>query len=175
VIIDSGTIFTKLPKPVYEVFRNAYVAKTVNLPRAPVSLLFDTCYNLSGLEPFQVPNVSFFFSAGPILTLKPRHILAEHESYIGKEIFCLAFVPTNHTTSIIGNTQLLGIQTSFDTAAGYIGFGPSTCSPPESSPDCHGHGPPRQWPPRSIALRNLYSSKSIITCMFISMFFFVNK
>jgi hypothetical protein len=128
VIIDSGTIFTKLPKPVYEVFRNAYVAKTVNLPRAPVSLLFDTCYNLSGLEPFQVPNVSFFFSAGPILTLKPRHILAEHESYIGKEIFCLAFVPTNHTTSIIGNTQLLGIQTSFDTAAGYIGFGPSTCS-----------------------------------------------
>ena len=62
VTVDSGTIFTKLPEPIYKVFRNAYVAKTLNLPRAPARPPFDTCYNLSGLEPVQVPNVSFFFA-----------------------------------------------------------------------------------------------------------------
>jgi hypothetical protein len=149
VIVDSGTIFTKLPEPIYKVFRNAYVAKTLNLPRAPARPPFDTCYNLSGLEPVQVPNVSFFFAAGPILTLKRRNILVGHESYIGDSIFCLAFVPTNHHRSIIGNTLLIGIQTSFDTVARYVGFGSNICSPLEDSPHYHGH-----WPPRSIALEN---------------------
>jgi hypothetical protein len=109
LIISSGTVFTRLPKPVYEVFRNAYVAKTVNLPRAPMSPMFDTCYNLSGLGPIQVPNVSFFFAAGPILTLKIRNILVEHESYIGERIFCFAFVPTNNHRSIIGSDPQIWI------------------------------------------------------------------
>jgi hypothetical protein len=151
VIIDSGTTYTLLPTPIYEVFRNAYVAKTINLPRLSfVSSLFDTCYNLSGLESVQVPNVSFFFSAGSILTLKRMNILVKEEYVFGDQsIFCLAFVPVNDTKFIIGNTQLAGIQTTFDPAAGYMGFGPSTCGTPENSPHCHGH-----WPARSIALEN---------------------
>ncbi|KAE8124636.1 hypothetical protein FH972_019502 [Carpinus fangiana] len=84
VIIDAGATYTHLPTPVYEVFRNAYVAKTRNLPRFySVHPVFDTCYNLSGLESSQIPNVSFFFSAGPILTLKRKNILVEQEHSIG--------------------------------------------------------------------------------------------
>ncbi|XP_059455629.1 protein ASPARTIC PROTEASE IN GUARD CELL 2-like [Corylus avellana] len=170
VIIDSGTIFTKLPKPIYEVFRNAYIAKTINLPRAPMSPLFDMCYNLSGLELIQVPNVSFFFTAGPILTLKIRNILVEHESYIGERIFCFAFVPTNNRRSIIGNTQLIGIQTSFDTTAGYVGFGPNICSPPEDSPHCHGH-----WPPRSIGMENYITPNPLLlVCLFTCFYLLIN-
>jgi hypothetical protein len=170
VIIDSGTVFTRLTKPVYEVFRNAYVAKTLNLPRTPVNSMFDTCYNLSGLQPVQVPNVSFFFSAGPILTVKIRNILVKHESYVGEGIFCLAFVPTNDTVSVIGNTQLIGIQTSFDTTAGYVGFGPSICSPPEDSPQCHGH-----WPPRSIALENyIPPNPLVLVCLFLCFYMLIN-
>jgi hypothetical protein len=98
-----------LPRLVYEAFRNAYLAKAVNLPRASATFGFDTCYNLSGLESVQVPNVSFFFSAGPILTLQMQNILVEPEHYVGVGIFCFAFFPTNDATSIIGNTQLAGI------------------------------------------------------------------
>jgi hypothetical protein len=94
--------------------------------------------------------VSFFFSAGPILTLKRMNILVKEEYVFGDQsIFCLAFLPINDTKFIIGNTQLAGIQTTFDPAAGYIGFGPNTCGTLENSPHCHGH-----WPARSIALEN---------------------
>ncbi|XP_059453349.1 protein ASPARTIC PROTEASE IN GUARD CELL 2-like [Corylus avellana] len=161
-IIDSGTTYTYLPRLVYEAIRNAYLAKTVNLPRAPATSLFDTCYNLSGLESVQVPNVSFFFSAGPILTLQMWNILVEQERYVGERIFCFAFIPTSDVTSIIGNTQLAGIQTSFDAEAGYVGFGPSICGPPESSPHCHGHWPPR----RSIALENYIPPNPLFLCLF---------
>jgi hypothetical protein len=98
--------------------------------------------------------VSFLFSAGPILTLKRKNILVEQEQSIGKGIFCLAFVPTNYTTSIIGNTQLAGIQTSFDTSVGYMGFGPSTCGIPEDSHVCHRH-----WPLKNIGLYLCISSR----------------
>jgi len=170
VIIDSGTTYTHLPMPVYEVFRNAYVAKTGNLPRLSfVNPLFDTCYNLSGLESVQVPNVSFFFSAGPILTLKRTNILVEQDhSIFGESIFCLAFIPINDTIFIIGNTQLAGIQTTFDPTAGYMGFGPSTCGTLENSPHCHGH-----WPARSIALENS-PNPLLLVCLF-TCFLFVNK
>jgi hypothetical protein len=161
-IIDSGTTYTRLPRLVYEAFRNAYLAKAVNLPRASATFGFDTCYNLSGLESVQVPNVLFFFSAGPILTLQMRNILVEPEHYVGVGIFCFAFFPTNDATSIIGNTQLAGIQTSFDAEAGYVGFGPSICGPPESSPYCHGYWPPR----RSIGLENCIPPNPIFLCIF---------
>jgi hypothetical protein len=54
-IIDSGTTYTHLPRLVYEAFHNAYLAKTVNLPRAPANSLFDTCDDLSDIELIQVP------------------------------------------------------------------------------------------------------------------------
>jgi hypothetical protein len=167
VIIDSGTTFSHLPTPVYEIFRDTYVAKTVNiLPRFSFEHpVFDTCFNLSGLESVQVPNVSFFFSAGPILTLKKGNILVQQEPIFGESIFCLAFVPTNYTMFIIGSTQLAGIETSFDTTAGYIGFGPNTCGSPENSPFCHGLWPTRS---RSIALGNyIPPNPFLLVCLFI--------
>jgi len=129
---------------------------------------FDTCYNLSGLESVQVPNVSFFFSAGPILTLKRTNILVEQEHTFGESIFCLAFVPINDNKFIIGNTQLAGIQTTFNPAAGYMRFGTSTCGTLKNSPHCHGH-----WPPRSIALENP-PNPLLLVCLF-TCFLFVNK
>jgi hypothetical protein len=55
-------------------FANAYVAKRVNiLPRFSFEHpIFDMYFNLSGLELVQVPNVSFLFLIGPILTLKKK-------------------------------------------------------------------------------------------------------
>ncbi|XP_059436652.1 protein ASPARTIC PROTEASE IN GUARD CELL 2-like [Corylus avellana] len=138
-IIDLCTAYTRLPRLVYEAFRNAYLAKIVILPQAPVTSMLDSCYNLSSLESLEVPNVSFFFLAEPILTLLMWNILVEQEYFASEGIFCFAFVPTNDTTSVIGNTQLVGIYTSFDAEVGYVGFGLNICGPLKISPLCHGH------------------------------------
>jgi hypothetical protein len=106
--------------------------------------------------------VSFFFSAGLIITLKGMSVLVEEEGLVGVDIFCFAFIPINYTIIIIGNTQLAEIQTSFDIVARFVGFGPSICGPPESSPHCHGHWPPR----RSIALENYIPPNPLFLCLF---------
>ncbi|KAE8055951.1 hypothetical protein FH972_012759 [Carpinus fangiana] len=68
-IIDLVTTYTRLLRLVYVAFRNPYLAKAINLPRALATTVFDICYNLSCLESVRVPNVSFFFSVGQILAL----------------------------------------------------------------------------------------------------------
>jgi hypothetical protein len=71
---------------------------------------------------------------------------------------------------IIGSTQLTGIQTTIDTTAGYVGFGPNTCSPPEDSPHCHGH-----WPPRSIGLENhIPPIPLLLVCLFACFYLLIN-
>ena len=47
VIMDRGTIVTSFPKVAYEALRDAFVAKTTNVPRLPGVEMFDSCYNLS--------------------------------------------------------------------------------------------------------------------------------
>ncbi|KAI9188531.1 hypothetical protein LWI28_022009 [Acer negundo] len=46
VILDIGTAVTILPTLAYEALRDAFTAKTKNLPRAPGVSIFDTCYHL---------------------------------------------------------------------------------------------------------------------------------
>jgi hypothetical protein len=67
--IDLVTTYTRPLRLVYMAFRNPYLANAINLPRALVTTVFHTCYKLSCLDLIRVPNVSFFFSAGQILTL----------------------------------------------------------------------------------------------------------
>ena len=47
VIMDTGTTVSSFPKVAYEVLRDAFVAKTTNVPRLPGVQMFDLCYNLS--------------------------------------------------------------------------------------------------------------------------------
>ncbi|GMG98930.1 hypothetical protein Nepgr_000770 [Nepenthes gracilis] len=123
-VMDTGTAVTRLPTVAYEAFRDAFVAQTASLPRAPGVSIFDTCYNLAGFVSVRVPTVSFYFSEGPILTLPARNFLVPVDE-IG--MFCFAFAPSPSGFSIVGNIQQEGIQISIDGANGFIGFGPNIC------------------------------------------------
>lgn len=124
VVMDTGTAVTRLPTSAYEVFRDAYITQTGNLPRAPGVSIFDTCYDLSGFVSVRVPTVSFYFSSGPILTLPGRNFLIPVDE---GGTFCFAFSPTPSGLTIIGNIQQEGIQITFDGANGFVGFGPNVC------------------------------------------------
>nr|XP_043618456.1 protein ASPARTIC PROTEASE IN GUARD CELL 2 [Erigeron canadensis] len=124
VVMDTGTAVTRLPNEAYTSFRDAFIAQTTNLPRARPNTIFDTCYNLNGFVTVRVPTVSFYFSGGPILTLPAGNFLIPVDD-VGT--FCFAFAPTSSGLSIIGNIQQEGIQISFDSVNGRMGFGPNIC------------------------------------------------
>ncbi|XP_071711764.1 protein ASPARTIC PROTEASE IN GUARD CELL 2-like [Rutidosis leptorrhynchoides] len=124
VVMDTGTAVTRLPTVAYTTFRDAFVAQTTSLPRAEPVSIFDTCYNLNGFVTVRVPTVSFIFSGGPALTLPANNFLIPVDDM---GTFCFAFAPTSSGLSIIGNIQQEGIQISFDSANGVVGFGPNLC------------------------------------------------
>ncbi|KAK1441636.1 hypothetical protein QVD17_07683 [Tagetes erecta] len=124
VVMDTGTAVTRLPTVAYNAFRDAFIAQTTSLPRARAVTIFDTCYDLNGFVTVQVPTVSFYFSGGPALTLPAMNYLIPVDD-VGT--FCFAFAPTSSGLSIIGNIQQEGIQISFDSTNGIMGFGPNVC------------------------------------------------
>ncbi|KAK3198963.1 hypothetical protein Dsin_022378 [Dipteronia sinensis] len=120
VIIDTGTVVTRLPTVAYEALRDAFTAKTSRVPRAPSISIFDNCYLLYS-DDLQVPSISFYFSGGPIITLASYGFLIPIDV---EETLCFAFAPSTSGLSIIVNVQQTGIQISI---GGYIGFGPNVC------------------------------------------------
>eukprot|EP00252_Welwitschia_mirabilis_P011507 TRINITY_DN2576_c0_g1_i2.p1 TRINITY_DN2576_c0_g1~~TRINITY_DN2576_c0_g1_i2.p1 ORF type:complete len:166 (-),score=17.37 TRINITY_DN2576_c0_g1_i2:342-839(-) len=123
-IIDSGTAVTRLQTEAYNAFRDAFLERTQNLPKANGVSLFDTCYNLSGVNSVAIPAVALHFPGGGSLKLPPENCLVPLDT---DGIFCFAFAPTSSSLSIIGNIQQQGIRVSFDRVRNRFGFAPKSC------------------------------------------------
>ncbi|XP_030936752.1 protein ASPARTIC PROTEASE IN GUARD CELL 2-like [Quercus lobata] len=125
VIIDSGTTVSRFPKVAYEAFRDAFIAQTMDIPRAPGVDLFDTCFNLPNT--IDMPLVSFHFwsDIGEVsLVIPPRNFLVVVDNM---RTACFAFAPSPASFSIIGNIQQEQIKISYNTVGGTLGFGPDLC------------------------------------------------
>ncbi|KAF8412110.1 hypothetical protein HHK36_000065 [Tetracentron sinense] len=121
VIIDSGTSVTRLTRPAYLAFRDAFRAGTTELKGAPEFSLFDTCYDLSGKMAVKVPTVVMHFGRRVNLNLPPQNYMIPVDN---RGSFCLAFAGTMNKLSIIGNIQQQGFRIMFDSAGSRIGFAP---------------------------------------------------
>ncbi|GMP33087.1 hypothetical protein CsSME_00006562 [Camellia sinensis var. sinensis] len=124
VIVDSGTAVTRLKTQVYNSLRDSFAKMTQNLPSTSGFSIFDTCYDLSSKQTVSIPTVSFHFSGGKTLSLRPQNYLIPVDS-AGK--FCFAFAPTDGSLSIIGNIQQQGTRVSYDLANSLVAFSPNKC------------------------------------------------
>ena len=125
VIMDSGTTVSRFPKVAYEAFRDAFIAQTMDIPRALGVDLFDTCFSLPNT--IDVPSVSFHFwsDIGEVsLVIPPRNFLVAVDNM---GTYCFAFAPSPASFSIIGNIQQEQIKISYDTVGRTLGFGPDLC------------------------------------------------
>ena len=60
VIMDLGTTASRFPKVAYEAFCDAFIAQTMDIPRAPELYMFDTCFSLP-TNLIVMPSASFHF------------------------------------------------------------------------------------------------------------------
>ena len=123
VIIDSGTSVTRLTRPAYLAFRDAFRAGASNLKRAPDFSLFDTCFDLSGKKEVKVPTVVLHFQGAEVSLPATNYLIPVDSS----GTFCFAFAGTLSGLSIIGNIQQQGFRVVYDLAGSRVGFAPRGC------------------------------------------------
>ncbi|KAJ4811148.1 Eukaryotic aspartyl protease family protein [Rhynchospora pubera] len=129
IVIDSGTVITRLPPVAYDKLKTLFqqLMDYQNYKKSPPFEILDTCYNITGLDKVRLPTVSLVFSGGAVLDLDIPGILYTPD----RTLTCLAFANTSggaYDVGIIGNTQQQTFDVSYDIANQMIGFRQGGCS-----------------------------------------------
>lgn len=126
-IIDSGTVISRLPAPVYAALRQAFVKIMSNkYAQAPEYSILDTCFRATLSSALAVPQIRLVFQGGADLSLGPHNALIEAD----RGVVCLAFAPNSGTNqiAIIGNHQQQTYKVAYDVSNTRIGFAAGGCS-----------------------------------------------
>ncbi|TKY72310.1 aspartic protease in guard cell 1 [Spatholobus suberectus] len=123
-IIDSGTVITRLPVPVYNALKKSFVMiMSKKYAEAPGFSILDTCFKGSVKGMSTVPEIQMIFRGGAGLALKAHNTLIEIE----KGVTCLAIAASSNPISIIGNYQQQTFKVAYDVANSKIGFAAGGC------------------------------------------------
>nr|AFK48193.1 unknown [Lotus japonicus] len=125
-IIDSGTVITRLPMPVYTALKNSFVRiMSKKYAQAPGISILDTCFKGNVKEMSEVPEIQMIFGGGADLPLKAHNTLIE----LDKGVTCLAIAGSseNNPIAIIGNYQQQTFKVAYDVANSKIGFAAGGC------------------------------------------------
>ncbi|KAK1583041.1 hypothetical protein Q3G72_020517 [Acer saccharum] len=126
-IIDSGAVFTYLPRVAYTTFRDAFRVAMSAYPRVtgPTAAI-ETCYDFSKSTSVTVPEISFFFKDGTVVGMPGKSSLIAYSSTQS----CLAFqeYKVGDKQSIIGNSVQRTMEVVYDVAGQRVGFAPNGCN-----------------------------------------------
>ena len=124
-IVDSGTVITRLVRPLYEALRDEF-RRQVAAPEYSSLGAFDTCYNTPAQNPN--PAVVLHFD-GMDLPLPAENTLI-HSS--GTPLACLAMAASpdnvNSVLNVIANLQQQNIRVLIDTVNNRVGFARELCN-----------------------------------------------
>ncbi|CAJ1883429.1 unnamed protein product [Sphenostylis stenocarpa] len=134
-IVDSGSTFTFMERPVYDLVVQEFVKQLGNYSRAKdveTQSGLSPCFNISGAETVNFPEFTFQFKGGAKMTLP----VANYFSLVGdSEVVCLTVVSeggtgparTSGPAVILGNYQQQNFYIEYDLENERFGFGPQSC------------------------------------------------
>lgn len=125
-IIDSGTVITRLPGPIYSALKQAFTSiMSRKFAPAPGYSILDTCFKGS-LKSGSVPPIQLVFDGGAELMLNPENALFD----VVPGTTCLAFTSTSGGSGIavIGNLLQQTFEVLYDVTSSRIGFAPGRCN-----------------------------------------------
>ncbi|XVF07562.1 hypothetical protein REPUB_Repub06bG0150000 [Reevesia pubescens] len=133
-IVDSGSTFTFMERPVFELVSKEFEKQMGNYSRARevenVSGL-SPCFNISGYKSIKVPELIFHFKGGAKMALP----MANYFSFLVNNVVCLMVVTDNVVGQgarggpaiILGNFQQQNYYIEFDLANERFGFAKQSC------------------------------------------------
>ncbi|XP_078437144.1 aspartyl protease family protein At5g10770-like [Wolffia australiana] len=124
MIIDTGTVITRLSPAAYNALRSAFRSAMVRFPLAQPDSLLDTCYDFSGGATITFPEIKLQYS-GASVTLPFAGVFY----LVSPRKTCLAFAGNALSTDlgILGNTQQKTFEVIYDNIANKIGFAAGAC------------------------------------------------
>ncbi|RLM80352.1 aspartic proteinase nepenthesin-1 [Panicum miliaceum] len=125
-IIDSGTTLSYFAEPAYRVIRQAFVERmSRSYPLIADFPVLNPCYNVSGVERPEVPELSLAFADGAVWDFPAENYFIR----LDDGIMCLAVLGTPRSgMSIIGNFQQQNFHVVYDLQKNRLGFAPRRCA-----------------------------------------------
>lgn len=131
VLIDSGTVITRLAPSVYRAVRAEFArqfAAAGYSRTAPGFSILDTCYDLSGRDQVNVPLLTLALEGGAEVTVDPAGMLFVVRKDGSQVCLAMASLPYEDQTPIIGNYQQKNKRVVYDTVGAKLGFADEDCS-----------------------------------------------
>ncbi|KAL6842224.1 hypothetical protein ACP4OV_027872 [Aristida adscensionis] len=133
VLIDSGTVITRLAPSVYRAVRAEFARQfgagdgAAGYRAAPGFSILDTCYDLAGHDEVKVPLLTLRLEGGAEVTVDAAGMLFVVRKDGSQVCLAMASLAYEDQTPIIGNYQQKNKRVVYDTAASRLGFADEDC------------------------------------------------
>ncbi|CAJ1954959.1 unnamed protein product [Sphenostylis stenocarpa] len=129
VILDSGTVITRLAPSVYKAVKAKFLEEFSGFPSAPGFSILDTCFNLTGYEEVNIPTISMHFEGNAELNVDASGIFyLVKDDDASRVCLALASLSDEYEMGIIGNYQQRNQRVIYDAKLSQVGFAAEPCS-----------------------------------------------
>nr|GEV83463.1 aspartyl protease family protein At5g10770 [Tanacetum cinerariifolium] len=127
MLIDSGTVITRLFPSVYNVVKSEFLKQFSGFPKAPSFSILDTCFNLSTYEEVEIPTFKLHFGTDAKLIVDVTGILYFAKVDASQVCLAIATLSDEEEVGIIGNYQQKNTRVVYNTKASTVGFAKESC------------------------------------------------
>ncbi|KAL2321483.1 hypothetical protein Fmac_025862 [Flemingia macrophylla] len=128
IMIDSGTVITRLPSSVYKALKAEFLKQFSGFPPAPGFSILDTCFNLTGYDEVSIPTINMHFEDNAELNVDATGIFYMVKEDASQVCLAISSLSDPYDTAIIGNYQQRNQRVIYDTKQSKVGFAVEQCS-----------------------------------------------
>lgn len=128
ILIDSGTVITRLPPSIYKAVKTEFLKQFSGFPSAPGYSILDTCFNLTSHEDVSIPIIKMFFEGNAELEVDVTGVFYFAKPDASLVCLALASLSYENEVGIIGNYQQKNQRVIYDTKQEMLGIAGENCS-----------------------------------------------
>ncbi|GAV71460.1 Asp domain-containing protein [Cephalotus follicularis] len=128
ILIDSGTVISRLPPSIYKALQTEFVKQFSGFPSAPAFSILDTCYNLTAYQEVNIPTITMYFEGNAEIDVDVLGMFYFVKSDASQMCLALASLSSKDDMGIIGNYQQRNQRVIYDTKESKLGFASETCN-----------------------------------------------
>ncbi|CAN1121432.1 Aspartyl protease family protein At5g10770 [Linum perenne] len=128
ILIDSGTVISRLPPSLYNAVKDEFLRQLSGVPSAPSFSILDTCFNLTGYQEIDVPTISMNFEWNVALEVDLTGVFYFAKADASQVCLAIASLAYEDEIGILGNYQQRNQRVVYDTKRSMVGFAAESCS-----------------------------------------------
>ncbi|XVF23347.1 hypothetical protein REPUB_Repub13aG0030500 [Reevesia pubescens] len=128
MLIDSGTVITRLPPTIYKSLKAEFLKQFSDFPSAPAFSILDTCFNLSAYQDVDVPTIKLQFEGNAEMNVDITGVFYFVKTDTSQVCLALASLSFDDEIGIIANYQQRNQRVIYDTNESKLGFAQESCS-----------------------------------------------